>query len=164
MHIITLFFINTDTDTTFWHRYKIEPYCWYTHEIIVPMEAALSWKAKTCNEEHGPSPATTACVVMVCIVTTMATSTELVRLECSECSVPLQNVIILLEYTGRGIFQDVSTDKNIILRASFWYLVPVKCGTSPWIISCTGIYSYKIWGLWCQNQLSRACINNNFPQ
>ena len=43
---------------------------------------------------------------------------------------------------GRAIFLDVSIDKNIFLSVSLWYIVPVKCGTGPWIVPSTGIHPY----------------------
>ena len=43
---------------------------------------------------------------------------------------------------SRTVFLDIIIDKNIVLSMRFQYLEPVTGGTGPWIVSCTGMYSY----------------------
>ena len=122
-----------DTDTKSIHvTIHTQPHC---------PESSCSQLESRDLQEHYTPPTTTVCAVTMCLVTTMVTSTEFAG-RCFLAKCPCFVEIYCFFMVSRAECLDVSINKGIILRMSFQYLKPVKCGNDPWIGSCTGMHPY----------------------
>ena len=106
--------MDTDTDTTLWYRFQIDPYCWYTHNLIALREAVLSWKAEICDQENHPPATPTACMLMCSGYNNIDLHGAF------QGSVLLWNVLILLEYIGLLWFVKPYFWMLVSIRISFW--------------------------------------------
>ena len=133
------FDIDTDTNTRFWYRYQIHPYHDIHRNLFVREKLLLTGKQRhairSTTHHLLPLPVQWWCAV----VTTMATSTELVN-TMFICEMSSLYWIYWSFMVRRAIFSDASIYKNVVLSPSFRYLGPIECGTGPRIVLCTSMY------------------------